>query len=609
MKKGSLILILIVCTLFTSYSSTPNVSSISQPLDVVSLIGDKLIRETPFKYKVELPVLTGRFDDIECVDFGRTFGLDKPAVAIAYTQLKVDEDQTLPIQIEHNDGCKIILNNQVVYQKQGARKIHIVLDERSIDLPIQIQLSLKKGLNTLFIESQTEGKEWRFYMQPPTDKGAILARAIQYPQIGLTDVANVDKKIATLSNWLVIGPLQPTDTQIAEIESEMVFGKVYAGLNGQPVAWSIPKIELLGNVIDPKPWGTTYQWNYHNGGVAWAMQTLTEAIKKPQYNQWANTFCDFHINGIPFVDYQVKTLNAFKSANHYILKTPLLDFTLAPSLPLIYRLRKEATFKNREKYEKFISEMLNYAKDGQLRLPKSNIYTRTTPEKYTTWVDDMFMGIPFLVQAANYATDPKEKEQYLNDAARQVLEFSKYVWDADVNLYMHANYSNRNKVKLPNWSRANGWGIWATTEVLKYLPKSSPYYKPILAHFRKHVDALVKLQAPSGFWYNVLNRLDSREEVSGTAIFTLAIARGVAHGWLNRKTYSPIAIKAWDALKTEIEPDGTVHKICMGTMCSEDVNYYINRPFYDDDTHGVFAVLFAGIEMDNMLNGNIKLEK
>jgi rhamnogalacturonyl hydrolase YesR len=81
----------------------------------------------------------------------------------------------------------------------------------------------------------------------------------------------------------------------------------------------------------------------------------------------------------------------------------------------------------------------------------------------------------------------------------------------------------------------------------------------------------------------------------------MAIARGISHGWLNERKYKPYALKGWEALKTEIEPDGTVHNICYGTMCSEDVNYYLNRPFYDNDTHGLFAVLFAGIEMSNLI--------
>ena len=64
----------------------------------------------------------------------------------------------------------------------------------------------------------------------------------------------------------------------------------------------------------------------------------------------------------------------------------------------------------------------------------------------------------------------------------------------------------------------------------------------------------------------------------------------------------PVVMKAWEAITTKIEADGTVHDICVGTMCTEDVNYYINRPFYDDDTHGSFAVLFAGIEVQRMMD-------
>ena len=601
MSKSVVPFLLLFALCFSCYSHAANVSALKDPLSVVSLIGDKLIRETPFKYRLEASTSKSKFDDVMCVDFGRTFGLGKNAIAIAFTQLKVDADQTFSIQLEHNDGCKIILNGTTIYHKTGQRKIHIVLDERDFELPERLELQLKKGINNLIVESQTYGDEWRFYMQPPSDKGAILEKSISYPKIGLLSVENVDRKLAEISNWLVLGPLSENETQLSAIENQLVFGKMYNGIDDQLVTWTIPKVEVLGNVINPAPWGTTYQWNYHNGGVAWAMQTLSEATGKQKYNDWATAFCDFHINGIPFVEYQVKTLNAFKSANHYILKTPLLDFTLAPSIPLIYRLQKERNFPSRAAYEKFVAEMMKYAKEEQIRFDGTNVFTRTTPEKYTTWVDDMFMGIPFLVQASNYVKNPEDKAFFINDAAKQVLAFRKHVWDNDAKLYMHANYSFRPKTKLPYWSRANGWGIWATSEVLKCLPKSNPYYKPILEHYRTHVKSLVKLQAANGFWYNVLNRPDSKEEVSGTAIFTLAIARGVAYGWLDRKTYEPVVLKAWSAIKSEVEPDGTVHKICMGTYCSEDVNYYINRPFYDDDTHGVFAVLFAGIEVDRML--------
>lgn len=81
--------------------------------------------------------------------------------------------------------------------------------------------------------------------------------------------------------------------------------------------------------------------------------------------------------------------------------------------------------------------------------------------------------------------------------------------------------------------------------------------------------------------------------------------------WLNllrsltqwgEKPYTPIMMKAWGGIASQIEEDGTIHNICVGTMCTEDINYYMNRPFYDDNTHGSFTVMFAGIEIQRLLN-------
>ncbi len=599
MRLTKLFCILMITLMFCNLKAQKNVSGMTDPLKVVKLIGDKLIRDTPFKFGLGLQGNNQTFNGLQFIDFGRTFGTSQPALAYAYTNLTINSDMELTIQTAHNDGCKIWCNGKLVYVKQGKQKLELKFEERSVELSEHFKVSLKKGVNSLLIKSETFGDEWVVYLQPPSLKGAVVTGSGNYPGIGLKTVLDVDPKIAGLTNWLVIGPFTNADGKGIDksypIEKELTFGKMYEGIDG-PVTWTIPKLEVLGELIDPLPWGTNYTWNYHNGGVALAMQQLTEVTGETKYNQYATNFCDFQINNSPFINYQVKTLRAVNSANNGFLFSPLLDFTLAPALPFIYKLRKEPTFSNREAYEKYIGRMMKYAKDEQVRFPGSNIYTRLTPEKYTTWVDDMFMGIPFLIQAAQYASTPEEKKLYLDDAANQTLKFNDQVWDKEANLYMHAKYSEKN-VKLPHWSRANGWGIWAMSEVLMVLPKNHPNYKPILEHYRKHVDSLVKLQNQNGFWLQVLDRPDSREEVSGTAIFTMAMARGLTNGWLNEKKYKPFVLKGWEALKTQIEPDGTVHNICYGTMCSEDVNYYMNRPFYDNDTHGLFAVLFAGIEM------------
>lgn len=576
--------------------------ALNKSLEVVQRIGDKLIRETPFKYRLEVAPSDSIFDGVEFVNFGRTFGLGRSAVAYAYTQIQANSDQTMEIQLEHNDACKIWLNGLLVYEKKGKRPLNLVYEERSVEMSAKCKLPLKKGENVLLVKSETAGNEWTFYMQPPSLKGSVTVK-VDYPSIGLHQVPDIDKRIADLTNWLVIGPFEPGIDTAQAPEKEFLFGSMYAGVANESITWTIPKVEILGNMIDPKVWGTTYQWNYHNGGVAWAMQQLSEVTQDARYKGWADDFCNFQLEGIPFVKHQVRTLNYMNSANHFIIKTPLLDFTLAPALPFIYKLRTEENFKNRETYVAFIDEMMKYACEEQIRLPGSSIYTRVTPEEYTTWVDDMFMGIPFLVQASLYARDKATRQVFLNDAASQVLDFIPQVFEKEANLYMHAHYSQRPSVKMPHWARANGWATWAMSDVLKVLPQSHPKYKPILKQYRRHLGEIIKWQDKSGFWFNVLEYPESKQEVSGTAIFVMSIARGLNYGWLDKKTYLPVLEKAWKALASQVEQDGTVHNICMGTMCSEDVNYYISRPFFDDDTHGSFAVLFAGIDVHKMMNG------
>ncbi len=598
MRKIVLVLVLVSC--FRLHAQN-NVVAVNDPLEVVKLIGDKLIRDTPFRYRINVQSNNNLFNGLHFVDFGRTFGTLRPAVAYAYTRLVSPSDTSMVIQVAHTDACKIWLNNEPVFERNGKRSLDIRFEERSVEMTEEFKVHLKKGDNELLIRSETFGGQWVVFLQPPSLKGAVVSGQVHYPEIGLKTVSGVDEKIANLTNWLMLGPFDPSNSVIPE--KNLLFGKMYQGMDGA-VTWTIPKIEVLGELIDPLPWGTNYTWNYHNGGVALAMQRLAEVTGEKRFDTYASNFCDFHIGGAPFVNYQVKELRAVNSANSGFLFSPLLDFTLAPSLPFIYRLRKEQDFSNRKAYEEYISRMLKYATEEQVRFPGSNIYTRLTPEKYTTWVDDMFMGIPFLIQASQYVNTPEEKKRFMDDAASQALKFNEQVWDKEANLYMHAKYSEKN-VKLPHWSRANGWGIWAITEVLQVLPENHPDYKAILAHYRKHVDALVALQDKDGFWRQVLDRPDSRQEVSGTAIFTMAIARGITNGWLDKK-YKTYSLKGWEALKSQIEPDGTVHNICYGTMCSEDVNYYLNRPFYDNDTHGLFAVLFAGIEVNNMLKSQKK---
>lgn len=578
----------------------------ADPLPLIRKVADKIIRETPFAFRLVLPPPSPDFDFVRHVDLGRTYGLGRPAVAYALSQLECRADTSFSIEVSHNDGLKIWINEAVVYEKSGDRKVNITPRERDIVLESSFPVTLKKGNNKILVKSETKGEEWIFYLQP---KGSLIEERIPgCPQLTIQNLPHVSPDIARLSNWLVIGPFeQPAQNgrrqglqAVYGPEKEFAIGKLY-GQGSNALTWTIPKVEVFADVIDPRPfWGTYYNWNYHTGGVAWAMSHLAEVTGEKKYDEFSKRWTDFMLEKKPFIGYQVNTLNGFQSTHHHLFHTPLLDFTAAPALPFIDRLNRHPQFANRKEYETFVASIKDYVLKQQIKLPDGN-FTRETPRKYTTWVDDMFMGIPFIVQAALGTRDPREKAALLDEAARQVLAFNKQVFDTETNLYRHAQYSGT-KARMPFWSRANGWGIWATTEVLAQLPASHPLRTKIMDYYKKHVDALVKVQNPqTGYWHNVLDRPDSYEEVSGTAIFTMAIARGINAGWLNREKYTPAALLGWKAITASIEPDGTVHNICVGTMSSEDVNYYLTRPRIDDDSHGIIGLVFAAIEMDKLL--------
>jgi len=599
MKKGKWL-----CFFFSTLLLSQNGASqttLEAPIEIAKRIGEKLIRETTFEYQLKLKPENSLFNSLNSLDFGRSFGLGFPGIAYAYTQLFSSVDTTLIIEIGHNDACKIWCNNILAYNNRNFKEISLKHEERGVALPFSFQVKLTRGVNELLVKLETKGTQWSFFIQPPGDNDAVMSHPVNYPEIGLQHMPLIDPKLSTLSKWLIIGPFESGIDVVHEPEKYVKFGQMYKGLNNL-ITWTIPKIEVLGDVIASNVWGSNCLWNYHNGGVAWAMQQLSEVSHDEKYKQWSNNFCDFQMEGISFVDYQVNALMAINSANSKVIGSSLLDFTLAPSLPIIYRLRRDSDFNNRVIYEAYIERMLHYARFEQIRTKGATNYDRETPEKYTVWADDMFMGIPFLVQASEYVKDKNVKTAFLDDAASQIIDFSKHVWDNDAKLYMHANYSARPEIKLPHWSRANGWAIWAMSEVLMNLPKSHPNYHKILNQYKVLAKSIIKYQdRRTGFWRNVIDHPDSRFETSATSIFAMALARGVRYGWISKKIYMDHVLSGWKAVASQVEQDGTVHNICIGTMCSEDVNYYLNRPFIDNDTHGIFAVLFAAIEMQKLI--------
>ncbi len=240
-------------------------------------------------------------------------------------------------------------------------------------------------------------------------------------------------------------------------------------------------------------------------------------------------------------------------------------------------------------YMTFISKEEFRLKDGTL--------ARNRPLKNTLWLDDMFMGIPALAQMGKLTGN----NAYTDDAVKQFLQFSKRMFNPQLNVYMHGWVESMEEHPEFHWARANGWALLATEELLDVLPVNHPQRPQILDLLKKHIKGLTSYQSGTGFWHQLLDRTDSYLETSATAIYSYGISHAINQGWIDAKTYGPAAILAWNAVATKVNAQGQVEGTCVGTGMAFDPAFYYHRPINNFAAHGYGPTILAGSELIQML--------
>ncbi len=229
---------------------------------------------------------------------------------------------------------------------------------------------------------------------------------------------------------------------------------------------------------------------------------------------------------------------------------------------------------------------------GQLRL-QDGIFARHRPQMNTVWLDDVYMGVPAIAQRALYTGD----EQYFTEAAQMFLRFVERMWVPEVGIYRHGYVEGLKQQPTYHWARANGWALLCNVELLDMLPEQHPLRPQVLHQLELHAAGLAALQGKNGFWHQLLNRTDSYEETSATAIYTYCLAHAVRKGWLDGITYGPVAQLGWHALSTQITDEGRVKGTCVGTGMAFDPMFYYYRPVSAAAAHGYGPALWAAAEM------------
>jgi rhamnogalacturonyl hydrolase YesR len=243
----------------------------------------------------------------------------------------------------------------------------------------------------------------------------------------------------------------------------------------------------------------------------------------------------------------------------------------------------------------FVTKKEYRLKDGTLARggPDGRGGAKMRPLPDTLWLDDMFMGVPTIAWLGKATGDRK----FYDDAARQVLQFSKRMFNPRLGIYMHGYVEGLRDHPEMHWARANGWAVMSMVEVLEVLPKDHKDYKAVLDQLRAHVKGLASYQTKDGFWHQLIDRPDTYEETSATAIYTYAIARAVNRGYVDAQAYGPMANLAWNAVASKVQPNGQIEGICVGTGMAFDPAFYAYRPTSVKAAHGYGPTLLAGAEI------------
>ncbi|HEV8285167.1 MAG TPA: glycoside hydrolase family 88 protein, partial [Chitinophagaceae bacterium] len=246
-----------------------------------------------------------------------------------------------------------------------------------------------------------------------------------------------------------------------------------------------------------------------------------------------------------------------------------------------------------------IDNYINYISTKEFRLSDGTL-ARNRPQKNTLWLDDLYMSVPALAQAGKLTGEKK----YFDDAVKQVLQFSKRMFNKELGVYMHGWVEGMQVHPEFHWARANGWAIMAMTELLDVLPKNHPNRKTVLEQLQAHIKGLASYQSDRGLWHQLLDKNDSYLETSASAIYTYCIAKAINKGWIDKMAYAPMCLLAWNAVASKVNVIGQVEGTCVGTGMAFDPIFYYYRPTNVFAAHGYGPVLLAGAEIINLLKSH-----
>ena len=260
-------------------------------------------------------------------------------------------------------------------------------------------------------------------------------------------------------------------------------------------------------------WGVTYS----------AMLSAFEATGDEAYKNYAYNRFNFLAEVAPYFRKLADEGKEIDPQMRQILMPHALDDAGAVCASMIKAKLKDPGLKT----DALIDNYFDFIINKEYRLPDGT-FARIRPYKNSLWLDDMFMGIPSVALMGSY--DKEKSQTYYEEAVKQVLQFADRMFVPEKGLFRHGWVEGMTDHPAFHWGRANGWAILTMCEVLDVLPENFAGRDKILDLLRAHVRGLAACQGKNGFWHQLLDRNDSYEETSATALYVYCMAHAIPSG-------------------------------------------------------------------------------
>ena len=247
-----------------------------------------------------------------------------------------------------------------------------------------------------------------------------------------------------------------------------------------------------------------------------------------------------------------------------------------------------------ELVEKYADELMQADRnsDGILISPNQK-------ERELIWIDCLTAAVPFLL----YAGIAFGREEYIDEAVNQTLLMYDELMDKDNGLlHQCKNFVATGVLTEDHWSRGNGWGYIALSELIQYLPKEHKKRKKIEQYFGIHSVNMLKVQNYRGMWTQEMTVHDSYEETSGTALILYGYGVGIQTKVLDVETFGESFEMGIRSLyNVGVNDDFSTNNCCPSCRCpgmgvkKGTINSYISHMAVKDDRHsfGPFMLAFT----------------